>query len=525
MNINNLTGYNFQRENLAGKSINNGVESRIVKNQYTKVLTQFKLTTVLFLCLTVLFADSCKKFIQVPAPTTSLSSNNVYTTDQTAIAVLNGIYIQMSQYSGLSGYFNPLSTSAVCGLSADELEFIPAGGNETYALYFTNQLNPQASNGGSFYDNIYPLIYSVNSAIAGLNTSTVLTPAVKQQLIGEAEFIRAYLNFYLVNLYGDVPLALTTDYKTNATLPRSPQQQVYQQIITDLLNSKKSLSSNFLDVTLLASSPDRLRPTKWAADALLARVYLYYGNLTNESDNYKNATAESDTIINNTTLFGLSDPNNVFLQASLGNNEPIWQIEPVQPGYPVNDALLFVLPTTGPNSSNNPVWLNSDLVKAFEPGDLRKKDWIDSVNVDGTVYYYPYKFKNNVLNSTINEYYDIFRLGEIYLIRAEAEANNNLLAASVGDLNAIRTRAGIPNYSGVMDQTSILQAIMRERRIEFFSEMGHRWLDLKRTGTVNSVMSLATPKKGGTWNANWALYPIPLDDIQYDPNLKQNPGY
>jgi hypothetical protein len=71
----------------------------------------------------------------------------------------------------------------------------------------------------------------------------------------------------------------------------------------------------------------------------------------------------------------------------------------------------------------------------------------------------------------------------------------------------------------------LLTAIMKERRVEFFSEWGHRWLDLKRSGMVDSVMEVVTPQKGGSWEGYKKLYPIPENDRQLNPHLSQNAGY
>jgi hypothetical protein len=120
----------------------------------------------------------------------------------------------------------------------------------------------------------------------------------------------------------------------------------------------------------------------------------------------------------------------------------------------------------------------------------------------------------------------IFRLAELYLIRAEAEANGATggVTSAIGDLNIIRNRAGLLNYTGATDQQSVLTAIYHERQVELFTE-GHRWYDLKRTKTVDAVMSIATALKGGAWSSYQQLYPLNPSDMQYDPNLIQNAGY
>jgi hypothetical protein len=88
----------------------------------------------------------------------------------------------------------------------------------------------------------------------------------------------------------------------------------------------------------------------------------------------------------------------------------------------------------------------------------------------------------------------------------------------------IRARAGLPNTTA-SDQNSLLTAILQERRVELFTEWGHRWLDLKRTNLIDQVMSSAAIQKGGTWNSNKALFPIPKSEILLDPQLEQNPGF
>ena len=117
----------------------------------------------------------------------------------------------------------------------------------------------------------------------------------------------------------------------------------------------------------------------------------------------------------------------------------------------------------------------------FEPGDHRREHWIQGRLFDGDSLFYPYKYKVFGNYEPITESYIILRLADLYLIRAEARARQNNLITAAEDLNLIRTRAGLPDFSS-SDQNAMLQAIMHERRIEMFSEWGNRWYDLKRTG-------------------------------------------
>jgi hypothetical protein len=480
-----------------------------------KTINRKNIMAFSFLLLALMFTNGCKKLVEVPAPTTELTSNNVYTSNATAISVLTGIYTQMSGFNPLG-----LNTSLYPGLSADEFSLLAGTTNTEDGLYYQDALTNSVND---FWSPYYQYIYFCNAALSGLQTATSLNTAVQQQLTGEAQFMRAFFYFYLVNLYGDVPLSLSTDYKANASLGKTPAKQVYQQIISDLLGAQKLLSKDFRDATLLSTSADRVRPSYWAATALLARVYLYYGNLTNDQSQYTNAANEATELIQDAADFSLSNLNNAFLAASLGNNEAIWQIQPTQPGVNTIEANQWVLPAAGP-SQYYAVYLNNDLVNAFEPNDQRKLSWTDSVSVANITYYYPYKYKIYINPSPVTEYEMVLRLGEQYLIRAEAEAELGQSSEAQADLNAIRTRAGLPNTTAA-SQTDLLAAILRERRVELFTEWGSRWLDLKRTGNVNTVMSTVAPQKGGTWSSYKQLYPIPLSDIKADPNLQQNAGY
>jgi hypothetical protein len=398
------------------------------------------------------------------------------------------------------------------GLSADELtNYAPSFQGEQQ--YYTNALNN--SSHPDFWVVPYGYIYDCNAAIEGLTNSTTDSATLKQQLLGEAKFVRAFMYFYLTNLYGDVPLATTTNYQVNNVATRTPQAQVYQQIIADLISAQSLLSDNYLNPDNSVTS-ERVRPNKGAATALLARVYLY-------TNDWEDAGTQASAVINNTTNYALvNDLNGVFLANS---TEAIWQLQSTIPEVNTQDAITYIL-TAGPNNGNNPVALSPFLINAFESGDQRMADWVGINISNGTTYYYADKYKEGY-GQPVTEYEMLLRLAEQYLIRAEAEANGagGGTNAAVQDLNIIRNRAGLPDYSGATDKISLITAILHERQVELFTELGHRWLDLKRTATVNAVMSVVTPQKGGTWNPDWQLYPIPRSEIQVNPNLTQNPGY
>jgi hypothetical protein len=460
---------------------------------------------------------SCSKMAEVETPYTTISSENIFSTDATAVSVLTGIYAKLaneqigfvnSTLSGLSFYTS---------LSSDEL-VLQIKSNLNNVNFYTNSLksNPISPD---YWTSIFGVVYKANAAIEGLNKSTTLTPKVKQQLLGEAKFMRAFCYFYLTNLFGDVPLVVSTDYSKNAILVRESKEKVYLQIVGDLKDAQNLLGDKFLKGDALTEytlgSEERVRPTKWAATALLARTYLY-------TQDWGNAEIEATKVIENTSLFTLQPLVNTFKK---NNKEAIWQLQSVGTGTSSNtgEGRLFILPASGPGFSN-PVYLSTRIVNSFELNDKRKTSWVDSVKPASGVYYYPAKYKIGSVNTSNQEYCTVIRLAELFLIRAEARAQQNKISEAQVDINQIRARAQLANTTAG-DKPSLLTAIMQERKVELFTEWGHRWFDLKRTGNVDATMSIVTPIKGGTWETTDRLYPIPATELTKAPQLTQNPGY
>jgi hypothetical protein len=479
-------------------------------------MTQKLIIANLVIC-TLISSIACKKLVTDPAPQTLISSQNVYSEDASTAAVLTGIYSSMMSNGSLQSC--PfINISYYCSLSSDDLTLWPGSSDPVSTGFYTNELNNSLIT-GIFWEPIYTILYTTNAAIDGITNSNSLSSGVRNQALGEAYFMRAFCYFYLVNLYGPVPLVTTTNYKTNENIARSSTANVYNQIVADLIIAKTLLSTNYLDGTLLNTTDQRLRPTKWAAHALLSRAYLY-------TSDYKNAILEADSVINNTSTFNLDSLNSVFLTTS---TEAIWQLQPVVIDWNTPDAQLFIIPNAGVSDSW-PVYLSQILLNSFEPGDERKTVWVDSISANGSVYYYPFKYTNNIEGSSITEYEMVFRLGEIILIRSEAEANAGDLTDALTDLNSIRQRAGLTADTVTNDKTALITKILHERQVELFTEWGQRWFDLKRTNTLNSTMGSPTNEyqqkySGGDWMPYYALYPISITELTYNPSLVQNPGY
>jgi starch-binding outer membrane protein, SusD/RagB family len=455
-------------------------------------------------CLFLMAGVSCKKLIEIPpnAPD-KLVESQVFADSADATAAVIQLY---PGYSFVALGLRAGGYTVYPALSADELKTSTADNTLITACYINNILATNSTLQGywsGWYSPSQGGIYQANVCISDIKVSSTLSASLKNQLIGEAEVDRAFLYFNMVNWFGGVPLVLSTDYLVNQSLPRVAETAIYQQIISDLTDAKLRLQAAY-------PSDGRARPNLYTASALLAKVYLY-------TKDWKDAATEASLVINS-GLYSLEDDlNNVFLR---GSNEAIWQVQSYYSTVQTTEGTIFV-----PKSATiiPKYFLTSFLLNAFEPGDKRFTDWVKSNNVSSggssVSYSYPYKYKNN--GST--EDYMLFRLGEQYLIRAEAESANGDNAAAVNDLNVIRSRAGLAAYNGPDDADSVQTAIMHERQVELFCELGNRWFDLKRTGKVNEVLSAEKP--GWPSDGHATLYPIPESEIEKNAALTQNTGY
>jgi len=476
--------------------------------------------TILLLAI-IIASGSCKKWVEVDGPETSVGFEQAFNSDATAIGVITSLYADLgNQVLGQPGYLTSLS--CVAGLSADELSYFSGATNPMLNAYYTNSLSTQNVGDPGYWGAVYTEMYVVNTAIEELSRTTLLSPKVKQQLMGEAKFLRAFYYFYLTNLYGDVPLILGTDYTINARISKVTQSEIYKQILLDLTDAQSLLSDHYVQGDAMTAYPsdaeERVRPNKWTAIALLARVHLYQAN-------WPETEAEASKVLANQNEYHLETLDRTF---SKNNKEAIWQVLPTKGYQNTSDADLFVLKSTGP-SAGNPVYLNEKLVKGFEDNDGRFSAWVGSVFANGKTYYYANKYKiiaSGEPSPQLSEYSTVMRLGEQFLIRAEARAQLGNLSGAISDLDEIRKRAGLPlivNTNPNIGKEELLSAILKERRMELFTEWGHRWFDLKRTNRADAV--LGQLKGTANWQSSDQLYPIPQSELETDVNLDQNPGY
>lgn len=452
-----------------------------------------------------IFPSGCKKFVSIDPPNDQVASVNVYVNDEAATAATRGIYATMMTDLGFASGSTG-SITLLSGRSADE--FVNYIDNDTYKQFYSNNI---LSNNSTLQTNLwkagYRYIYATNAVLENMERSKNISSGVRNQLIGEAKFLRAFCYFYLTNLFGPVPVVLTTDYRVNSVASNSSQLTVYGQIIADLLDAKDSLSEDY------PVKGERTRANKWGALSLLARVYLY-------TQQWDKAESTASTVIQQSTRYKLcTDLNAVFLKNS---EETILQfVVPSISNVNTYEGNVFIL-TQFPSATTQVV-LDKRLVNSFLADDQRRYKWIGSISNKSETWYYPYKYKVQIGNTPLKEYSMTLRLGEQYLIRSEARIQQNKIELGVADLNTIRNRAKIamPIPFDLSKENALL-AVEEERKLELFSEWGHRWFDLKRTNRADVVLrSIKAPN----WQTTDQLYPIPASELINAVNLVQNPGY
>ncbi len=447
--------------------------------------------------LYIIIQCSCNKMIEIPLSKNQVESPVVFTDSTTATSALLGIYFSLGTPSNASYiYFKNL------GLYADELMYTST--SPVMLQFAEGQLLSDNSQNASLWNSLYSVVYQCNAFMEGIESSGQLQNGTKPVLTAEARFLRAYAYHYLLSLYENVPLILTTDVNANKMAKQADKKLVEEQMIADLTIAKASLGTAY-------KGTGRVRANSLAASALLARIYLYQGR-------WREAELESSRLIDIDLYRPLPKLEDVFVSTSKEAILQFWT-----PNGFVADATSLI-PSS--NTSLPQFAITENLFNAFDNTDARKTKWITISNVtaSGITRAYPYfsKYKNRTASTSKAEYVMALRLAEQYLIRAESLARQDKLSAAINDLNVVRTRAGLVEFPTSIDKETCLTSIAKERRLELFGEWGHRLLDLKRSGAIDVVMPTAKP---GWKPLISQKLPIPFNETIYNSNLIQHEGY
>ncbi|SFJ88946.1 RagB/SusD family nutrient uptake outer membrane protein [Myroides guanonis] len=456
-----------------------------MKNLYNLIKKGIGLLMI-SLCLT-----SCEDLVEIALPDNQLNTPTVFSDKHTINAALSNLYSNFRNAPIFKG-----GNLGDLGRYTDELESF-----SQEDLLYTNSITASDPTVSQLWSLSYSNIYHINAFIEGLEASTILEENEKKVLLGEAYLLKGLYYHYLTQLFGDIPYITTTDYKTNSRIGKKTHLDVLDLIESDLKIALESLDNAY-------KHPDRIYPNKAVVELILAKNYLL-------QKRFDLAEQYAQSIIEN-PLYGLeTDLDKTFKKSA---RSTLWQMSPndLIPSFsPTNDAMIYIFTSLPPTNFA----LSFSLLTAFEPQDLRLQHWTKEVSNGMNSYSHVYKYKNTFNNA--DEFSIVFRLEEAYFIKAEALAYQEKVSDAVNVLNEIRTRRGLMGLPTTLSKPDFISELLGEYQREFFTEGGHRFLDLKRN---NRLQDLETVKPN--WEAKHALLPIPESELLMNENLKpQNYGY
>jgi len=450
----------------------------------------------------------CKKFL-VEHPKSIASPETVLSSVGGLDAALVGAYSNITGWSKMYSW-----------------DVLPL--NESFVDYQYSPFNGDASNGNILstsypinfaWTSLYKIISSANLILA--NVGNIDNDPNKNRIEGEAKFLRAWAYFDLVQLFGDVPLVLepVTD-PSNFQPPRTPQADVYKQIVSDLQDAETKMND---------AAPQPSRANKWVAKAYLAKVYLTMAgspnNITtfNGTNTYSLALGKAKEIINS-NKYNINVPyRDVFMNT--GDAETIWEIR--SPDLSLYNHYTFL---------SQGIFTPTDaFINSFDAKDVRGPAWgiKTSYVYNGVTYTFPLptymKFVDTVQYAKGQQFQStlsitIIRYADVLLMAAEAdnEVNGGPSTDAYTWINLVRKRAGINNLSG-LSKSAFKDAIFVERRKELYGE-GFSWMDLKRFNKFDLLNTTGRPFKTNI-DAHLNYYPIFNSEIINNPSITQNPGW
>jgi len=502
---------------------------------------------LLFIGLSLL-ASSCKEsFLDLPIEAKPTSDSDANFAENLVIGVYNSLLL--GEAFGAEGDAHGIAFVSATNIISDDADKGSTASDQAGTVGQLDQFTVTSTNVfvQSLWSGHYNGIAKVNQAIKAIEKSK-LSDALKNKLLGEVRFIRAYYYFNLVRFFGGVPKITTVPQDANEanTNPvyqtRASVSEIYSTIIEDLTFSTANLP--------IRTQTQAGRIAKGTAQSLLAKVYLY-------QKNYQKSAELCKAVIESGQYALINDYSQIWREKGNNSSESIFEIQTGifnNTDFGVNSYSMF----QGPRVGGKGGWTDlgwgfcnptESLVNAYEPNDVRKNATIIFIDNSG-------KYKGTVLfdgfrvpsaDSVENLRYNykayhsenpqqeswfgnrdrkqknihILRLADVYLMYAESLNETDNTGLSLIYLNKIRKRAGLPE-KGAMSKESLREAIWNERRIELAMEHD-RFFDLVRTGRAAKVMQKAGKNfKEGIHE----LLPIPQLQIALSGGkLTQNKGY
>jgi len=511
----------------------------------------FKISTI---ALSVL-ATSCSKDLN-QTPISTATTATYYTQPTDFIAGVNAVYSSLHNYPDRLLYLSEIRSDNIYGVSVSGRDWDPVNN-------FATGLAPNAYVEEAWSAD-FSGVFRANTILEKLvsNASYVGSTSLATRLTAEARFLRAFYYFDMIRYFGKLPIIDHTLSALEATsIGRSSVSDVYKFIIADLQFAITNLPANYSGTYPAYGATDVGRATKYAAEAILANVYMARSGPTYGIEGPGMASNEwslalpllQDIITNggfvfNTSyasIFSYSNQNptvnkeavfDVMYQSTLSGTAStygadfVWQLTPA--------SYFNSLAIANSNGSLEIIPVSNNLITSYETGDVRKAQAIFSAGYTylGSTESRPF-FKKylDVTKAPAASRFDwgenfiAVRYTDILMLKAECILNGATGTQTDVDaiVNQVRTRAGLTVKTGIT-----LTQLYDERRREFADE-GSRWFDLQRSGKLVDIINAwsaiddtASPRKINTVIPNFVIYPVPQSQLDAAPGLyTQNPGY
>ncbi|MBL0745266.1 RagB/SusD family nutrient uptake outer membrane protein [Chryseolinea lacunae] len=405
---------------------------------------------------------------------------------------------------GLYNAFRTIAPATVIAGDATADMLINNGTFTQYQELGTKQITSANASVATLWSSIYQAVYIANFILERLPKVEGVPTSQRDKVMATAHFLRGYAYFIAAYSFGAVPLVTTTAIDDNRNIGRTSRDEILAFVLADYTAALGKLPTKPVNTGFAG---------EYAVQAALARFHLYQENWA-DAEKFATQVITSKQYSLDTAFVNVVTrdfPAESILEAAYTLTD--------DPGTNGNIGLnnLFVGRREIIPSNPTVVALASD-----ESGDRFSSISFNADNLKGndngwSVAKYGTADQDN--NNVI-----FFRLGEMYLIRAEARAQQDKVTGdntAQTDINVLRARAKAPQI-GAVTKSQMIQLIENERRYELAFE-GHRWYDLVRTGRASAVMAAASPN----WQSKYELWPVPQREIQNNPALvgNQNPGY
>lgn len=485
--------------------------------------------------LLVFAATSCKKYLEEKT-NGLLTPSNYYNTNDQIRAAVNGAYL------GLNA---PFATSIGVAVSAVfSLDYItgytqrprPSGNDDDQFIQLSgiNQANyvPQ-----TFWTSYYYPIENCNSIIANVSNTTVVSTTARDNYLAETYFLRAYYYFNLVRLFGSVPLKTTpTTDLNNVQLSKAPVADIYNQIVSDLQTADKA-GLQWTDKTGHVS--------KGAIESLLAKVYMTMAGypLNKGNEYYQKAYDMAKNVISSNQFSVFTNYADLRNPSNYNSGEHIFMIQHDEATIP-NIMHFTLMPYPEVPISIQPSYSGAmapakDFYNSYQTGDKRVAEqnfyytqhakYGDPSTIIKLPMPYIYKYWNDQaeISGRDGSNFPLIKYSDVLLLCAEAKAyvdgGTTTDATAVAGYNKIHQRA-FPTQAAATSVT--LDAVQKERYWELAFEF-QTWFDMMRTRRAfdvanNKMVDLIgykAPMHLRAFAETDLLWPIPLTEIQKDPNL------